>query len=166
MTIDDKLTDILINVGETRGAVGQLTEDVKFLKTSLEDKVIKMDCTGRHRMLEESLARSIDTLKEEIRRRAPTHQTNRMLTDQWIKEHEDARVEKRKKSVLFWVSMVGSLLALLGTMATGIYKMFDYMQQINVAIVSQRQEISKEIKNALPDNQEMYPKKPPSYQSK
>lgn len=166
---DGEHTQILIqiasDIGETRGVIDHLkdnvdvlTDEIKDVKLQITQNIKRPECTERHVIV----ANSIESLKKELVaefKKVPTGQyhpvvTPEMLREELVKREEeqekfaDLIVEKRRKSVLFWITLISIISSLAGGVVAVMWKTFSYLNKIDETVNTTSNELRKEIKTA------------------
>jgi hypothetical protein len=166
---DGEHTQILIqiasDIGETRAGVDnlkshvdELSDDIKDVKTQMARTVNRPECTERHIIV----ANSIESLKKELVaefKKVPTGQHYPILTPERVKEElrkreeeqekfADMIVDKKRKSVMFWITLASILFSLSGGVVVLMWKAFSYLNKIDETVNTTSTELRKEIKTA------------------
>ena len=166
----DKLTMILLHVGETRKGIKRLEDDVREVKDSistLENHTVRKDeCTQRHVVVANSIGALGSDLKEirdgvrEIKRKSgagyPAVGAMASAPQEIVEEVLEQRQEKTRKTLTFWLSLIGSVAALAGGTATGVYKLVKYLDRVDQTVgrsskesTAASQAIAEEIRKVL-----------------
>jgi len=167
---DDKLSAILMQVGETKGKVDAISGDVATIKSRMQVVVTRGECTGKHKLLEQSLAHTMTEVKEdlrqgikEIKRGSEEHPsiTPAMLAAA-VKPHEltpaemeavladraAERAEKRRKLITWYVGMAVAACGLLGTLGAFVYKVVVALDKVQSVVAAQPAEMRRQIQSA------------------
>lgn len=181
MSEDDKLTLILMQVGETKGKVGEMASDLVLIKGKMGSVVTRGECTGKHRMLSENLAGSMGEMKEELRRgiaelkkgtgqhfqsitpamlaaaaAAPAHEMSPAEMESALAARTEERAEKRRKLITWYIGTTALLLGLLGTTGAFVYKMVLTLDRVQTAMASQPSALRREIQQAASKQKVIY----------
>ncbi len=170
----DKLSAILLQVGETKGKVSGMAEDLASVKKTMDMVVRRDECSGKHRIMEEALSRSISDMKEELRRgiidiKRTTSQnvaiSPQMLTaanntpsnpfdtadiEQALQERAEERAEKRRKLIAWYLGFAVAIIGLTGTMGAFIHKTVLTLDKIQTVVASQPQELKEQLQKNAP----------------
>jgi hypothetical protein len=164
---DGEHTQILIqiasDIGETRASVDNvkknvdvLSDDMRDLKVRMDKRVDRHECTERHIVV----AKGIESLKKELVsefKKVPTGQYYPAISAELIQEEIQKREEeqekiantmmdRRRKSILFWITVSSTLFALFGGLIVSMWKAFNYLNKINAAVITTNAELRNEIK--------------------
>jgi hypothetical protein len=154
----DKITMILLHVGEARKGISRLENDIDGVKENLStlqgDAVQKGECTQRHVVVAKSIESLSIDLKEirdnvrDIKRtssslypivKAPHGDTSataitQTLSTEAIENVLEKRQEKARKSITFWLSAAGAGLSLLSGLVFGLIRFSQYLERVNKAV--------------------------------
>ena len=147
----DKLTMILLHVGETRKGIKRLESDVSDVKDSVSalqnNTVRRPECTERHVVVANSikdLSSNLTEIRDNVRAiKRGTGQTYPVVTGSHsmpsvltaptksIEEVLDAKQEKARKSITFWLYTISALSTLIGGAVFGLVKLGTYTDRVN-----------------------------------
>lgn len=150
----DRLTTILVHVGETRKGIARLEGDVKDIKDVLAKVVTTEDCNHVHDRLDRDVA-GIQTELRELRKKptgvshqavpataasvstpapAPGGNSGAFPIPQQVEEVLERRQEHSRKSLSFWLATIGSLVSLFGAAVFGFTKLSQYLHRVDQAV--------------------------------
>lgn len=181
MSDDDKLTAILLQVGETKGKVSGMCDDLAHIKGKMSSVVTRTECTGKHKMMEEALARTLGEVKQELRqgiaeiKQKTTGQAHPAITPEMLRaaaaapphdltpeEMEAAlaaraedRAEKRRKLITWYLGTAVVGLGLLGTIGTFVWKTVLTLDKVQQTMASQPTALRREIEQAAAKQQKV-----------
>jgi hypothetical protein len=160
------LVQIAGDIGETRGDIASLkgsvesiTEDFRDVKEQLSQTVTKPECTQRHVIVAQSLDAMKKELIAEIKKpsglyptitasmlREAAAPTMREIEDT-LKQKKEIAIDKKRKTVTFWLITLSTATALLGGCAVGLYKMAILLNRLEETVLNNTQQVKSELKN-------------------
>ena len=115
-------------------------ERMEDIREQLEGTVPKGECTQRHIVV----ANSIDGLKRELVaefKKVPTGQGHQAISEEMLNRSKEDQKERKRRSILYWLTVLGTTTTLLSGVMYGAWRIFSYMNTINESLVQARREI-------------------------
>jgi hypothetical protein len=150
----DKLSLILIHVGETRKGIVNLEASLKDVNRQLAGSVRRADCTEKHSIVNATMADlKVDT--EEIKKDMKTLARNTTKDDfvsvnrvkEVLEKEAEEAIEKRRKHILFWFAIIPTVTTLVCGGIFGMWKIFIFMSKIDSSMSATTKELREEINN-------------------
>lgn len=155
MSIEDKLTTILIQIGETKGKVTSICEDLAYVKRQINDLVSKEDCAIARKSLNEICAKSMVELQEELANQLPDLIKNAIsVKDAKLIpciESEDLakiitdRAETRRKLFAWYLGTGAIIVGLVSTCGIAAYKISVSVDKMYTSVQAQPDLIKNEV---------------------
>lgn len=163
MPDDDKLSTILIHVGETRAGLDGLQASVQQVREEVRqigrDSVPKGECTERHIVVANSIASlrsDLGEIKGDVKAiRRQTGQEHRAISDDVLKAGAEQRsglnrLLSSQRGLKYWISLSVGLIAVLsfvGSVLWGVANVGRYIERVDaMAEASRRAQVKLERK--------------------
>jgi len=160
-------------VGETKGKVSGMCDDLATIKGKMDQVVTRTECTGKHAATEASLSKAVDGVRDDLRRgladikkgsrvdhqaitpemlataaAAPPHVMTPVEMEAILGERAEVRAEHKRKLVTWYLGTGAALLGVLGTFGGFVYKTVLTLDKVQNAVASQPSELRREIQQA------------------
>lgn len=167
---DDKLSAILMQVGETKGKVDAISGDVATIKSRMQVVVTRGECTGKHKLLEQSLARTMTEVKEDLRQgikdikkgseehpcitpamlaaAVTPHELTPAEMEAVLAARAYERAEKRRKLVAWYVGTALAVCGLLGVLGGAVYKVVVTLDKVQSVVAAQPAEMRRQLQSS------------------
>jgi len=160
-------------VGETKGKVSGMCDDLASIKGKMDSVVTRTECAGKHASTEAALARAVDGVRDDLKQgiaaikkgtgqshqaitpemlaaaaAAPPHVTSPAEMETALNCRAEERSERKRKLITWYLGTGVVVLGLLGTVGGVLYKMVLAVDKVQSALAAQPGELRREMQQA------------------
>jgi len=158
MSVDDKLTTILVQIGETRGKVNSICEDLIYVKNRIHNLVSKDDCVITRTLENASYNKTIIEIREELSKQcsdlkdtAYNQKNSRTVTynnPSDISQILAERAEGKRKIIAWYLGTSTIIVGLISTCGITTYKVSVAVDNMRSVIQQQPILVKNEVERA------------------